>query len=456
MGHNKEEELPSEFGHTSNVTVMFPLNRLVRNFVSRRCVATATVTQPPVQAPVQPTDMAYEQARAFKEMPKVNTLKALYQFTFTERKSKINEIVSEWYDAFGPIVVLSIPGLPHRVFVKNPKTIKTVLSLDGKNPIEPGFDHIVHYRQKLRKDIFHQTAGLLGSHGEPWYDVRSKVQQDMLRPKSAMSYITHIENISSDFLDLVHDSLDEKNEVPDLLDLVNMFALESIVIIFLDQRLGCLKKNLPENSDAKSFVNAVKVVTGHDGNELAFSLLPIWKIFPTRTFKRFDKSSIKVNDISKKYVDSAIKKLENSNVTNYDDMSVLQKLIKRCGPGSQIPLVMSQDAIMAGVDTTGTTAAFFLPDLANNPDKQDILHKEITDIIGNAKITESGIKKMKYLKACLHESQRLNNATYGMSRITQTDMVLEGYQVPKGTNVSYCVMIAGKDPSQFSDPEKFF
>ena len=159
----------------------------------------------------------------------------------------------------------------------------------------------------------------------------------MLRPKSAMAYIADIENISSDFLDLIEDSLDEKNEVPDLLELVNMFALESIVIIFLDQRLGCLKKNLPENSDAKSFVNAVKVITGHDGNELAGGI-PIWKLYPTGAFKRFDKASIEVNDISKKYVDSAIKKLENSNVTNYDEMSVLQKLIKRCGPGSQIPL----------------------------------------------------------------------------------------------------------------------
>ena len=152
----------------------------------------------------------------------------------------------------------------------------------------------------------------------------------MLRPKSAMAYIADIENISSDFLDLIEDSLDEKNEVPDLLELVNMFALESIVIIFLDQRLGCLKKNLPENSDAKSFVNAVKVITGHDGNELAGGI-PIWKIYPTGAFKRFDKASIEVNDISKKYVDSAIKKLENSNVTNYDEMSVLQKLKKDVG-----------------------------------------------------------------------------------------------------------------------------
>ena len=78
-----------------------------------------------------------------------------------------------------------------------------------------------------------------------------KVQQDMLRPKSAMCYIEDIEQISSEFLDLIDDSLNDKKEVDDLLELVNMFSLEAIVIIFLDKRLYCLQKNLPENSDAK-------------------------------------------------------------------------------------------------------------------------------------------------------------------------------------------------------------
>ena len=86
-------------------------------------------------------------------------------------------MITEWFQELGPIVCFSIPGSADRVFVKEPETIKTVLSLDGKNPIEPGFDHIVHYRQKLRRDIFHQTAGLIGSHGEPWYEVRSKVNR---------------------------------------------------------------------------------------------------------------------------------------------------------------------------------------------------------------------------------------------------------------------------------------
>ena len=38
---------------------------------------------------------------------------------------------------------------------------------------------------------------------------------------------------------------------------------------------------------------------------------------------------------------------------------------------------MSQDAILAGVDTTGTTAAFLLLDLARNPEQQEELWQEV-------------------------------------------------------------------------------
>ena len=40
--------------------------------------------------------------------------------------------------------------------------------------------------------------------------------------------------------------------------------------------------------------------------------------------------------------------------------SILQKLLTRCGPDSPVPHLMCQDALTAGVDTTGTTAAFLL------------------------------------------------------------------------------------------------
>lgn len=53
--------------------------------------------------------------------------------------------------------------------------MQKVFSHDGKFPIEPGFDHFGYYRNKIRKDLFSETAGLLGSHGEDWYEVREKV-----------------------------------------------------------------------------------------------------------------------------------------------------------------------------------------------------------------------------------------------------------------------------------------
>ena len=43
---------------------------------------------------------------------------------------------------------------------------------------------------------------------------------------------------------------------------------------------------------------------------------------------------------------------------------------------------MSQDAILAGVDTTGTTAAFLLLDLARNPDQQEELWREVRQCSG--------------------------------------------------------------------------
>ena len=63
----------------------------------------------------------------------------------------------------------SVPGQEVNVFLEHPEDVKTLLYTDGKNPIEPGFDFFVKYRQSLRKDLYPETGGLVGSHGDKWY-----------------------------------------------------------------------------------------------------------------------------------------------------------------------------------------------------------------------------------------------------------------------------------------------
>ena len=131
------------------------------------------------------------------------------------------------------------------------------------------------------------------------------------------------------------------------------------------------------------------------------------------SFKRVISLQEEMFDTSKKHVDAAI-----SRITD-DDESVIAKLVRACGPGSPVPLIMGIDALQAGIDTTGTSAAVLLYHLADNPDKQDILYQEICDTIGpQGKVTESSLGKMRYLKACQTESQRILPAVFGSSRRT--------------------------------------
>ena len=104
------------------------------------------------------------------------------------------------------------------------------------------------------------------------------------------------------------------------------------------------------------------------------------------------------------------KALEKLDLEDESEQSILAKLARRKGKDSQLIRTMAQDALLAGIDTTGTSATFLLYHLACNPDKQEILYKEVADVIGgdnNEKITESKLNKMRYLKATLHESQRM-------------------------------------------------
>ena len=97
---------------------------------------------------------------------------------------------------------------------------------------------------------------------------------------------------------------------------------------------------------------------------------------------------------------------------------------------------MVVDMLMAGIDTTSHTAAFLLYHLARNADKQDMLRKEILQVVGpkGSTMTPSALNEMHYLKACVKECLRLHPATFANARVTDKDLVLSGYQVPKGVS----------------------
>ena len=155
-------------------------------------------------------------------------------------------------------------------------------------------------------------------------------------------------------------------------------------------------------------------------------------------------------DISAKHINQAIGTMAE------DSETIIAKLFRNCGRDSPIPFVMAVDMMMAGIDTTGSTATFLLYHLATNPEKQEILYKEICDTIGpEGHLTEAALNKMVYMKAVQMESQRLQPAVWGTSRIFRKDVAISGYRIPAGTTVARVGSFSAKDPASFKDPDSF-
>ena len=88
---------------------------------------------------------------------------------------------------------------------------------------------------------------------------------------------------------------------------------------------------------------------------------------------------------------------------------MLEKLILKEGPESSVPVVMAFDMMVAGIDTTGNTAAFLLYNLSVNPEAQERLREELCAVAPpHEPVTPAKLSKLRYYQACLRESFRMH------------------------------------------------
>lgn len=121
------------------------------------------------------------------------------------------------------------------------RDVKTIYRHEGKYPYRGPSLTAYKMMRASRHDIFHQTTGVLLEDGKRWHDIRSKVQQDLMRPQSAHFYLDDIQDISKEFVNYIRFNKTATNDViKDFLPHIYRFTFESICHIALDTRLGCL------------------------------------------------------------------------------------------------------------------------------------------------------------------------------------------------------------------------
>lgn len=85
---------------------------------------------------------------------------------------------------------------------------------------------------------------------------------------------------------------------------------------------------------------------------------------------------------------------------------------------------------------TSSTMGSCLYHLAKNPDKQEKLREEVKTILPNLNesLTPDSFRSAPYLRACIKEVQRVIPIIPGTARAAGKDLVIKGYQIPKGVS----------------------
>lgn len=115
---------------------------------------------------------------------------------------------------------------------------------------------------------------------------------------------------------------------------------------------------------------------------------------------------------------------------------------------------------MAGSDTTSVTVHWAMAQLLRNPEKRAKARSELEQVIGQKDevlLKESDISRLPYLQAVIKETFRLHPADpLLVPHRAEEDVEINGYIVPKDTNILVNVWASGRDSEAWSDrPDEF-
>ncbi|XP_021703204.1 cytochrome P450 CYP12A2 [Aedes aegypti] len=340
---------------------------------------------------------------------------------------------------FGDLV--RFPGILGRkdtVMTFQPDDFEKVFRTEGPWPNRRGLASFVHYRKEVRPEVFKGLGGLVSEQGENWQKFRSIVNPVLLQPKTVRSYVGKLDEISREFMNIMLKIRDDKNELPaDFSQWLIRWSLESTGVLSVDSRLGVLDEQ--ESDKARQIVKLTKELF-----ELVYQLdiLPsIWVYYKTPKYHRLMKVFDELTSIAMAKVDEAVLRLEKNPSTTSDAQSVLEKLLKI---DRNVAIVMSFDMILAGVDTTTSAIIGILYHLARHPEKQAKLREELLTIMPkkDTSLTPDNMQKLPYLRAFIKEGIRLFPPIVGNLRAAGKDIVLQGYRIPKGTDIGMGSMVA--------------
>nr|QZM07468.1 cytochrome P450 monooxygenase CYP345BA2 [Lasioderma serricorne] len=392
-------------------------------------------------------NFTYWKSRGIPYIPPIPIFGNTWQL-FTFRKS-IGIFFQELYNSvqapfFGififdkPALVVKDPDLIKSILVKDFSHFDSRTILDGKG-IDPVVPHFIFF-----------------SKNPEWKHSRAKLTPIFTTGKlRAMAPLVH--DVGERLLRCIGGYAESGASV-DAKEVCSKFATDVTASCFF----GINAKSF-ENEDAKFRIAAKKVFDFSWRNGINqssyFFAHQLAKVF---RMKAFDPEVVQ---FFFNVFNETIKRREKDGNSRNDLIDHIIKMksaedyyIKEFDMGGDNIVIHSIQFFVAGFETTSSTIAFTLHELALNEEIQDKLRREILQSTQKYnKIDYDALKEMKYLDQCVNETLRKYPVLPFLDRTCNTPYTIPGTNVviEKGMSVYIPMFGTHYDPEFFPDPDKY-
>ncbi|ELU08568.1 hypothetical protein CAPTEDRAFT_134490, partial [Capitella teleta] len=375
-----------------------------------------------------------------KGLPVIGTL---LEFTKKDglKFNKMFEVMTSRSKEFGSVYKERI-GFLESVIVSDPDEYTKVIKVDGKYPHRIEMLPMVHYRQKKK-----MALGTVNAQGEEWYRARMVLSKVMLKPKEVQEYVIAQSDVGNDFIKHMKSIASNDGQLLNFEREIFKWALESICVVLFEERIGCFPN--PPTERAQEFI--ANLIGFFKYMQPLMYNLPVYKIYPTKTWRKYEKHGDTVFGIGLDMVTKVFLPGEKESKSEFLTYLLAQKSLSPVEANSH-----AVDLMIGAVETTANSMMWMLYCLSNFPEVQRKLQDEIDATLPQDEhITPEILSRLKYTRACLKETFRLYPVTFATSRMIHKDIELGGYHIPKGTHCQANLWGMGRDPDYFSDPLTF-
>ncbi|KAJ1190591.1 hypothetical protein NDU88_007329 [Pleurodeles waltl] len=412
-----------------------------------------TQQQPAPNTPGSVRALPGNRVKSLREMPGPSTITNLVEFFYRDGFSRIHEIQQKHTQEYGRIFKSHF-GPQLVVSIADRDMVAHVLRSEKSAPQRANMESWKEYR-----DLRGRSTGLISAEGEKWLKMRSVLRQKILKPKDVAIFSGGVNEVIADLIKMIQTLRSREGDGETVTDVNNIFfkySMEGVATIFYECRMGCLENEIPQKT--VEYIEALELMFSMFKTTMYAGAVPKWlrPILP-KPWREFCRSWDGLFHFSQIHVDNKLREIEAQLERGEEVKGGLLTCLLLSKELSMAEIYANMtEMFLAGVDTTSFTLSWATFLLAKHPDVQQMVYEEIVRNLGKSQVPNAeDVPKLPLIRAVLKETLRLYPVLPGNGRVTQDDLIIGGYFVPKGTQLALCHYSTSYEEEYFSAAEEF-